>query len=52
MVVFVLNMVLHPEIQEKAQACIERVVGLDRLPDLSDRPSLQYIDHIVQEVYR
>ncbi|KAF6842127.1 cytochrome p450 monooxygenase [Colletotrichum plurivorum] len=50
--VFVLNMVLHPEIQAKAQALIDRVVGLERLPDLSDRPSLQYIDHIVQEVYR
>ncbi|KAJ0164483.1 O-methylsterigmatocystin oxidoreductase [Colletotrichum tanaceti] len=51
-VVFVLNMVLNPEIQEKAQALIDRVVGHDRLPDLSDRPSLEYIDHIVQEVYR
>nr|XP_036588384.1 cytochrome p450 monooxygenase [Colletotrichum truncatum]KAF6799757.1 cytochrome p450 monooxygenase [Colletotrichum truncatum] len=45
-------MVLHPEIQEKAQALIDRVVGHERLPDMSDRPSLQYIDHIVQEVYR
>ncbi|KAF4488174.1 Cytochrome P450 monooxygenase COX2 [Colletotrichum fructicola Nara gc5] len=51
-VVFVLNMVLHPEIQQKAQALIDRVVGQERLPTLSDRPSLQYIDHIVQEVYR
>ncbi|OHW91616.1 cytochrome p450 [Colletotrichum incanum] len=51
-VVFVLNMVLNPKIQKKAQASIDRVVGHDRLPDLSDRPSLQYIDHVVQEVYR
>ncbi|GKT59242.1 cytochrome P450 [Colletotrichum tofieldiae] len=51
-VVFVLNMVLNPEVQKKAQASIDRVVGHDRLPNLSDRPSLQYIDHVVQEVYR
>ncbi|KAI9902695.1 hypothetical protein N3K66_002047 [Trichothecium roseum] len=50
--IFVLNMVLHPDIQEKAQAQIDEVVGTDRLPDLSDRGSLPYIDWIVNEVYR
>lgn len=45
-------MVLHPDIQEKAQAQIDEVVGTDRLPNLSDRGSLPYIDWIVNEVYR
>ncbi|KAK2046474.1 cytochrome P450 [Colletotrichum somersetense] len=51
-VIFVLNMVLNPKVQAKAQALIDQVVGHDRLPNLSDRPSLPYIDHVVQEVYR
>ncbi|KAF4345328.1 cytochrome p450 [Fusarium beomiforme] len=51
-VIFILNMVLHPEIQEKAQKELDVVVGPDRLPDFSDRPSLMYIEHIVQEIYR
>jgi cytochrome P450 len=33
---FVLNMILHPNIQEKAQAEIDRVVGSERLPTLSE----------------
>ncbi|KAI8409450.1 hypothetical protein FOFC_09289 [Fusarium oxysporum] len=51
-VIFVLNMVLHPEIQEKAQQELDAVIGTDRLPDFSDRPALVYIEHIVQEIYR
>jgi cytochrome P450 len=45
-------MVLHPEIQEKAQQELDAVIGSNRLPDFSDRPALVYIEHIVQEVYR
>ena len=45
-------MVLHPDIQKKAQAEIDAVVGHDRLPDFNDRPSLPYIDRIVQETLR
>lgn len=45
-------MVLRPEIQSKAQAEIDSVVGHDRLPDFNDRPSLPYIDRIVQETLR
>ncbi|KAH7149967.1 cytochrome P450 [Dactylonectria estremocensis] len=51
-VIFILNMVLHPEIQEKARHQLDLVVGPDRLPEFSDRGSLPYIEHIVQEVYR
>jgi cytochrome P450 len=45
-------MVLHPDIQEKAQALLDAVVGDDRLPSFDDRPHLRYIDYIVQETYR
>jgi cytochrome P450 len=52
MVVFVLNMVLHPEVQTKAQRLLDDVVGRDRLPNFEDRPQLLYIDYIVQETLR
>ncbi|KAF5536033.1 cytochrome p450 [Fusarium mexicanum] len=51
-VIFILNMVLHPEIQDKAQQELDAVIGSNRLPDFSDRPALVYIEHIVQEIYR
>ncbi|RGP73506.1 hypothetical protein FSPOR_2088 [Fusarium sporotrichioides] len=51
-VIFILNMVLHPEIQKKAQDELDAVVGPGKLPEFSDRPSLPYIEHIVQEIYR
>ncbi|KAH6895490.1 cytochrome P450 [Thelonectria olida] len=51
-VIFILNMVLHPEIQKKAREQLDSVIGTGRLPEFSDRGSLPYIEHIVQEVYR
>lgn len=45
-------MLLHPDVQKKAQAQIDQVVGHDRLPDFGDRESLPYIDCIVQETLR
>jgi cytochrome P450 len=33
---FLLNMVLHPETQQKAQAEIDRVVGSERLPSFAE----------------
>ena len=45
-------MALHPEIQKKAQAEIDTVVGNDRLPSLSDRGSLPYTEAIVCELLR
>lgn len=50
--VFVLNMVTHPEVQNKAQKLLDTVVGHDRLPGLEDRDKLRYLDLIVQELYR
>ncbi|KJA20625.1 hypothetical protein HYPSUDRAFT_1090837 [Hypholoma sublateritium FD-334 SS-4] len=49
---FLYLMATHPEIQEKAQAEIDRVVGVDQLPGFEDRHSLPYIDAIYREVLR
>ena len=45
-------MLLYPEVQRKAQAEIDAVVGSSRLPDFSDRPQLPYISAILKEVFR
>ncbi|OSX58667.1 hypothetical protein POSPLADRAFT_1153045 [Postia placenta MAD-698-R-SB12] len=49
---FILAMVLHPHVLDKAQAEIDRVIGSERLPELDDREALPYVDCIVKEVYR
>lgn len=49
---FILALVLHPGVQEKAQEEIDRVVGSERLPEFSDRPSLPYVNAILKEVLR
>ncbi|KAH9475791.1 Cytochrome P450 monooxygenase 105 [Psilocybe cubensis] len=45
-------MILNPQIQAKAQAELDSVVGKDRLPTISDRPRLPYIRSIMAEVFR
>lgn len=45
-------MTLHPEVQDKAQAEIDAVVGQSRLPTFSDRPNLPYVEAVIQEVLR
>ncbi|KAH7925828.1 cytochrome P450 [Leucogyrophana mollusca] len=50
--VFILAMILYPEVQERAQALIDAVVGTDRLPNFDDRESLPYIDAILRETMR
>ncbi|KAJ3554391.1 hypothetical protein NP233_g12431 [Leucocoprinus birnbaumii] len=49
---FVMAMLLHPDVQHKAQAELDSVVGHDRLPDFSDRSHLPYINAILKEVLR
>lgn len=49
---FFLAMLIHPEIQRKAQAEINRVIGTDRLPRLEDRASLTFVDAMVKEILR
>ncbi|KAG8856254.1 hypothetical protein FRB96_006566 [Tulasnella sp. 330] len=48
----ILLLVEHHEVQEKARAELNRVVGLERMPSLDDMPNLPYIRAIVQEVHR
>ena len=45
-------MAMHPEIQNKAQAEIDAVIGRERLPDFGDRDSLPYVSAIVKEILR
>jgi len=45
-------MTLHPDIQKKAQAELDRVMGKNRLPDFNDRADLPYINALVKETMR
>jgi len=47
-----LAMMMYPEVQRKAQAEIDRVIGGDRFPTLADQPGLPYIDALAKEVFR
>ena len=49
---FLMAMILYPEVQAKAQAELDQVVGRDRLPELSDRANLPYLRSIMAEVLR
>ncbi|KAJ7864575.1 cytochrome P450 [Mycena olivaceomarginata] len=50
--VFILAMLVNPDIQKKAQAYIDAVVADGRMPTFSDRPLLPYIDGILKEIMR
>ncbi|KAH7923682.1 cytochrome P450 [Leucogyrophana mollusca] len=52
LLVFMMMMIMHPEVQSRAQAEIEAVVGTDRLPEFSDRPFLPFVDAILRETQR
>jgi cytochrome P450 len=45
-------MTIFPDVQKKAQAEIDAVVGPDRLPSFADRNSLPYTEALVKEVLR
>ncbi|KAG1829844.1 cytochrome P450 [Suillus variegatus] len=49
---FALAMVLYPDVQRRAQAEIDSVVGGDRLPTFEDRTSLPYIESVLRETLR
>ncbi|KAF4498982.1 O-methylsterigmatocystin oxidoreductase [Fusarium agapanthi] len=49
---FFLALTLFPEAQKKAQHEIDEVIGTERLPTLSDRQSLPYVNALVKEVLR
>jgi cytochrome P450 len=52
LMVFILSMVLYPDVQKRAQAEIDSVIGTDRLPTFEDRASLPYVDAILRETLR
>lgn len=49
---FFLMMVHYPEVQQKAQAELDAVIGYDRLPVMEDKDSLPYVDKLIKEVLR
>ncbi|KAL7280060.1 hypothetical protein ACG7TL_006475 [Trametes sanguinea] len=49
---FFLAMSLHPEVQRKAQAELDTVVGPESLPDFEDRDALPYTNAIIRETLR
>ncbi|PIL22734.1 cytochrome P450 [Ganoderma sinense ZZ0214-1] len=49
---FCVAMSLYPEVQKKAQAELDAVIGQHRFPEFSDRENLPYINAIVKEIFR
>lgn len=49
---FFLAMAVYPDVQKKAQAELDRVVGCGRLPEFSDEQELPYICGVVNECFR
>ena len=45
-------MVLHPEVQHRAQNELDIILGKDRLPTFEDHTLLPFIDALVLEVFR
>ena len=45
-------MMHYPNVYHKAQEEIDRIIGRERLPDLTDRGSLPYLEALVMELYR
>ena len=50
--IFIIAMLLYPQIQSRAQSELDRIVGQRRLPEITDRPDLPYIYALCQEVLR
>ncbi|KAI0027537.1 cytochrome P450 [Vararia minispora EC-137] len=48
----ILALVMHPDVQRKAQEEVDRVIGSERLPTLADRDNLPYIDAMTKEIFR
>jgi hypothetical protein len=49
---FFLALTLFPQVQRRAQAELDIVVGRDRLPTFDDRPRLPYIEALCKELMR
>jgi cytochrome P450 len=49
---FFLAMLVYPDVQRKAQAEIDLVIGHDRLPEFGDVPQLPYVQGVAKECLR
>ncbi|KAG1855549.1 cytochrome P450 [Suillus subluteus] len=49
---FAFAMVSYPDVQRRAQAEINSVIGRDRLPTFEDRTSLPYVESVLRETLR
>ncbi|KAJ7065509.1 cytochrome P450 [Mycena amicta] len=49
---FVFAMLAYPEVQQKAQAELDALLGQGNLPTFEDQPSLPYVTALVKEVLR
>jgi len=47
-----LAMIAFPEVQRRAQAELDNVIGRDRLPTFVDAPRLPYVGAVIREVLR
>ncbi|EJD01786.1 cytochrome P450 [Fomitiporia mediterranea MF3/22] len=49
---FVLAMLLHPDVQKRAQEELDSVLGKNILPNFNDRPNLPYFNAVIKESLR
>ena len=49
---FLTFMTKHPDVLKKAQEEVDRVIGTERLPSVSDRPNLPYVEAVFAEIFR
>ncbi len=49
---FFMAMAMYPEVQRKAQAELDAVIGPNRLPEHGDRESLPYVNAVAKEALR
>ena len=49
---FVFLMSTHPDVYQRLQAEMDTKIGLDRLPDFSDRIQLPYLNASIKELLR
>jgi len=47
-----LAMIAFPEVQRRAQAELDTIIGRDRLPTFADAPRLPYVCTVIKEVLR
>ena len=45
-------MIQNPDIQNKAQDELDKVIGRDRMPDVEDKVDLPYINALIKETLR